>query len=374
MKFIGKERKEKNERQNKKQIPIDNMDVSNKTVFPMGELMTLKKRLAIEPLLPPQYAATPSDLPSPLSAVQTQAKKAKSNQQLRADEKAATVASMRNDTRPEELRWARGLSGLNVSYPCKVLSHKAKYALNDTTKTLLRNEDLLDKDLVCFFVGKQLYFSAVPDHDALPLFVPGDEAYVTRCAQPATMKTASRTTKRLLAQLPGVVATFDALYQYSTSMVAAEALLAQVHNKRMEQNALDMERRRSIATQMRLEALLASTTRIELDAPLFHSLIAGDTIIFYDDVSRAKVIRLVEGTKGKFIQIGSGKMRYLSKDSLIRRVIPSFEAEAILGDVFKSDVEYVTSIGSVSSFHFLIDEDHTFVKKCMNQVQRWFNK
>lgn len=331
--------------------------------------MSPNKRLAIEPLLPRLGPSTQKDLPSPLFVVQTQAKKAKSNQQSWMEEKAATVASMRNGTRPEELRWARGLSGHSVSYPCKVLSYGAKHALNASTKAMLKNKDLLDKELVCFFLGKQVYFSAVPDHDSLPFFVPGDMAYITRCDQPAQMKTTSRTAKRLLMQLPTAVAVFDAIYRRATSLVVTEA--------RMEQNAIDMKRRKSIVTQLRFEALFSTEKRVEMDLPLFRYLAPGDTVILPDDVSRAKVHQLVKGAKDKYIcckyiQAGTAKVCYLSKDVSVRRVIPMNEAEEVLRDALRITAEYVTPVGPVSSFHFLMEEDHTFVEKCVRQAQKLF--
>ena len=370
-----REKEGKKKKRKSKQTGTDpkRHNMMNETMFPFIEQMSLKKRLTIEPLLPPKDSTVQTLSLSPLSAVQRQAKRAKSNQQLRADERAATVASMRNDTRPEELRWARGLSGLNVSYPCKVLTEKAKQGLNTNTRTMLHNEDLIDKVLVCFFVGNQLYFSAVPDHDSLPFFIPGDTAYIAGCAQPDQMKTKSRTVKRLLAQLTGVVAMFDTLYQEATSMVAAEALLSQVHNNRMKQYALDIEQRNAVKTQMRLEALFASEPQVELDMPYSHYLTTGDIIIFNNDTNRAKVLQLIEKEESRFVQIGVAKSRYLLNNVSIRRVIPSVEAEEILGDVFNSDVEYVTPICLGSSFRFVVWEDRTFAKKCMNQVQKFMS-
>mgnify|MGYP001617305575 FL=1 len=152
----------------------------------LQEQTTPRKRPATEPLLPSKQTTTSIDLLSPLSA-----KKAKSTRKF-----------LRDDTRPPELRWAGGFSDCAISYPCEMLSSKAKHLLNMYGKEMLRDEDLLDKNLVCFFVGKYVYFSPVTGHDGLPFFVPGDMAYLTIYTRPEQTKTTLRTVKCLLAQLP----------------------------------------------------------------------------------------------------------------------------------------------------------------------------
>lgn len=288
---------------------------------------------------------------SPLAAKQIKKLKI----QPRNEQKDTTVQAMHSCARVEELRWAPGFSGLNVYYPCKVLSTEAKLTLNLNTKAMLEVEGIIDKDLVCFFVGKQVYFSSVCDHDDLPFFVPGDVVYNINRAQPSNTKTQSRTVKRLLKQLPGVIAVFDSIYKRTASLTAAETLLLKVHDRH---DAVDAELRRHVVAHVRLDALFATTKMVKLDASLFRHVGLGDTIILRGYPGRSEILGLLPREEGEdmYLEISLGsERRLLAHDALIQRVIPSFEVQEMLGDAFRADVEYVTLENAVSTFHFLLD-------------------
>ena len=149
-------------------------------------------------------------------------------------------------------------------------------------------------------------------------------------------------------------------------------VLALVHRTRMQDFSINMKQKQTIVTQMRLEAMLASSTTVVLDAECFRRLSKGDTLLFNDDSIRTNVVELVPGV-AMYLEVGAvvDLTHYVRKEKLVRRVIPTHEVKNLIGDAFKEGTDYVTPLDKISSYRFLLETTprRTFLTKMITYLK-----